>query len=260
MNYAESRPPITLPPDTRRDKLLSALAWAAGLGWLAPMLSSMALARWLSPGRETERLNRLYCWGQLAVLGVRWRAVVDPAVDPAAIYLFLQNHVNHLDHVTLYRATPHFKQGLELKEHFRVPFYGWFMEARGTIGVERTGGGRQSEAVMAEMRREIARAHSILAFPEGTRTTTGRLGPFRHGLFYIARDLGLPIVPVAVCGMYEVLHKGSYVLHPFREVTVYVDAPIATAGLADEELPALAARVHRVMSARVDAHWEQQRQ
>jgi len=242
-------------PVTWSDRAVSVGLWTSGLGWLVPMMTGMFALSMVVPPRRTDWLNRLYCLGQMKAVGARWRAVVDPSVDPERPYLFAQNHVNLLDHVSLYPATPHFKQGLELESHFKIPVYGWFMKARGTIGV-RSGKQGQTPEIMANMRSEVARGHSILAFPEGTRTLDGRVGPFRKGVFYIARDLGIPVVPVSVTGMYSVLRKGSAIMRP-GDVTVYVDAPIETAGVPDAEIGELAEAVRRVMEARVDAWWEE---
>lgn len=253
---AEVEEPRAERPPGLVDHAVSAGLWTAGLAWMIPMmLGMMGLATIVHPKRY-DRLSRLYCRGQVALTGSRWRAVVDPAVDPQQPYLFAQNHVNLLDHVTLYPATPHFKQGLELESHFRIPVYGWFMRSRGTIPV-RPGKQGQSPEIMDRMRREVAAGHSILAFPEGTRTIDGRVGPFRRGVFYIARDLGIPVAPVAVTGMYDVLRKGSARMRPGQQVTVYVDAPIETAGLSDDDIPALAERVRATVARRVDAWLEQ---
>ncbi len=228
----------------------SLVLWALGLLWLIPMMCVMlGLGLVLHP-RRFDALSRLYCRGQVCATGSRWTAVVHPDVDRNRSYLFAQNHVNLLDHVTMYSATPHFKQGIELREHFRIPVYGWFMAARGTIAVERSASG--ARALIEAVRIEVAKGHSLLGFPEGTRTLDGRVGRFRKGLFRVARDAGLPVVPVAVVGMYEVNRKGSWVLTPGK-VTVYVEAPIETAGVTDANLDALAARVRDVIAARVDA-------
>ncbi len=246
---------VDIEPERLRDKVVSAALWGAGVSWLLPMLGTMGVLNGtVLPSDRTEFLNRLYCKGQLKLTGCKWKAVVDPAVDPNRPYLFAQNHTNHFDHVALYNATPHFKQGLQLESHFKIPFYGWFMKARGTIPV-RPGREGQTPQIMQNMRNEIQKGHSILAFPEGHRTKDGRVGPFRKGVFFIARDLGLPIAPVTVTGMYRVMRKGSWVIRPGQEVTVYVDAPIETAHLTDDEIPDLAQRVHDVVSGRVDAYW-----
>jgi 1-acyl-sn-glycerol-3-phosphate acyltransferase len=237
-----------------RDDVTSAALWAAGLSWIVPMMGTMmAMGTFVHP-RRTDRFSRLYCQGQIALTGSTWRAVVDKAVDPHATYLFAQNHVNLFDHVSMYNATPHFKQGLELEDHFKIPVYGWFMRSRGTIPV-RKGDQGQSREIMDHMRGEVARGHSILAFPEGTRTLDGRVGRFRRGVFYIARDLGIPVVPVAVTGMFEVNQKGSWHIRPGNQVTVWVDAPVPTAGLPDAAIADLADHVRGVVSRRVDDYY-----
>ena len=74
-------------------------------------------------------------------------------------------------------------------------------------------------------------------------------------MFYIARDLGLPIAPVSVTGMYRVMRKGSWLIRPGYDVTVYIDAPIETKGIPDRGIPELAERVRSVIAGRVDAYW-----
>ena len=251
---APTQLPIAMPPDSAADRLKAVALWGAGVSWLVPMLGSMTVMQHLTESDRLEFWNRLYCKVQVALTGSTWKSVVHPAVDPDRPYLFAQNHTNHFDHVTLYNATPHFKQGLELETHFSYPFYGWFMKSRGTIPVP-ADRERRSASIRRSVQAELDRGHSILAFPEGTRTTTGRVAPFRTGIFRIARDLGLPVAPVAVTGMYEVMRKGSLLIRAGHEVTVYVDEPIETAGVPDEEIDALAERVRAVIAARVDAYW-----
>ena len=101
----------------------------------------------------------------------------------------------------------------------------------------------------------MRKGHSILVFPEGTRTRDGRVGPFRSGMFRIAHALELPIVPVAVTGMFEVMRKGEPYIHPGRRVTVYLDRPVETAGVDKHELAPLIRQVQRTISERVDAYY-----
>ena len=249
-----TKPPVVLAPDTRLDKCLSGVAWAAGVSWLVPLMGLQMLGhRTLGPDR-LQWLERLYTRGQVALTGSRWRAVVDPAIDPARPYLFFQNHTNHLDHCVMYNATSHFKQGVELEAHFKYPVYGAFMRSRGTLPV-RPG---RLEA-LAELRdrvgQELQRGHSLLVFPEGTRSLTGHLGTLQQGVFWIAQQLGAPIIPVTVTGMYRVMRKGSLLIRPGHDVTVYCDAPIETAGTSRRELRSLMDRVAHVMNERLDAYW-----
>jgi 1-acyl-sn-glycerol-3-phosphate acyltransferase len=245
---------VTLAPDTRFDSLISAALWSAGLSWLAPMMGlQMLLHRTLGPDRM-QWVERLYTRGQVALTGSRWRAVVDPAIDPATPYMFFQNHTNHLDHCAMYSATPHFKQGVELEEHFRYPIYGAFMRSRGTLPVRRRSP-RDFLELREGIRAELARGHSVLVFPEGTRTVTGLLGPLQSGIFRIALEIGAPIVPVTVTGMYRVMRKGSWLIRPGHEVTVYCDAPVSTVGLKRRDLPDVIASVQRTIEGRLAEYW-----
>jgi len=241
------------PLATVGEKIVSVGLWAAGVSWIVPCMGSMMALQTFLRSDQIEWLNRLYTRGQIALTGSKWRAVVDPAVDPNGVYVFACNHVNHFDHCTMYDATPHFKQGLELEKHFDYPVYGWFMKQRGTIAV-RPGSAGQTREIMSNFRREVEAGHSILAFPEGHRTRDGRVRIFRRGVFHIARDLGIPIVPVAVTGMQHVMRADSWIIRPGNTVTVYCDAPIESTG--DETILELATKVRKPIAARVDAYFE----
>jgi 1-acyl-sn-glycerol-3-phosphate acyltransferase len=251
------RAPIVLPAPGPLGYFWSVVLWILGIAWIVPMLVLLTPLHTLFPIGAIQYLDRFYTWGQVRLLLCRWRCTVHPDVDPNQPYIFMQNHTNHFDHVMMYNATGQIKQGLELREHFKYPFYGWFMKARGTIPVDKGRNG-QSERVMDHIRSEVDKGHSILAFPEGTRTKTGHVGPLRRGTFFIARDLGIPIVPVTVTGTYDVMQKGSLILRPFKRVTVHYLAPIPTKDITDEALPELIERVQAAMSAPLDAYWAEQ--
>ena len=250
--------PVPLPPDGIGAHAASAALWLAGLAWMLPWVSVIGtLNSWVGPER-IDWMTRFYGRAQIALTGSRWRAHVHPDVDPNQPYLFAQNHTNHFDYLYLYPATPHFKQGLELESHFRYPIYGWAMKARGTIPV-RPGSVAQARENLRAMRDEIRRGHSILTFPEGTRSLDGRVGCFRTGVFRIARELGVPVVPVAVTGAYDVMRKGSLLIRPAHTIRIHVEKPEATAGLSEAEIPALAARVRATVAAHVDRYWDERR-
>jgi 1-acyl-sn-glycerol-3-phosphate acyltransferase len=242
---------------TISERVVGLCMWAPGVAWLTSMLSTLMVVQRFVPPERVDWLTRVYSYGQVRAALAQVQTSVHPEVDPNTVYMFAQNHVNMLDHCVSYHVTPHFKQGVELASHFDIPFYGWFMKQRGTIPVDREAPPKQALKQLTEgIRREVARGHSLLVFPEGTRTRDGRVGSFQTGLFRIAHKLELPIVPVAVTGMFEVMRKGAPYIHPGREVTVHVERPIETRGIPKSAIAELTHEVRRVIAARVDAYYE----
>lgn len=242
-------------PTTILDRVASAFIWLVAGGFLMSMLPVLTLLHRLVGPDRVQCLERAYARTQLALTFNKQVHHVHPDVDAETQYLFIQNHTSHLDHVALYTATPHFKQGIELESHFDYPFYGWFMKARGTIPVPKDRQGAL-DALRRAVREEVDKGHSILGFPEGHRTLTGRVGPFYDGIFRIAIELGVPVVPVAVTGLYDVLHKGSLLIRPGNVITVFVERPILTEGLTEDDIGALRDQVREVITARVDAYFD----
>lgn len=237
------------------DKVKSVACWGAGLGWLVPWTSSLIVMQNLVDPNTLLPIYKVFTKGQMALTGCKIEYIVHPDVRSDTQYMFTQNHINHFDFVAMHNATEHFIQGVELETHFKYPFYGWFMKTRGTIGVPADKARRYS-TVVSRMRSELAKDRSILAFPEGTRTKDGKIGTFRSGMFRMARDLQIEVVPTTVTGMYCFMRKGSLMLRPGKKVTIYCDKPVSFAGLTDEELVQRVKEVRNTMASRVDAYFE----
>jgi 1-acyl-sn-glycerol-3-phosphate acyltransferase len=166
-----------------------------------------------------------------------------PDFDPNRVSLFVMNHTSILDaHVALW-AIPHAFCGVQHAHHFKVPVYGWLMKRGNGIGVLKGGQG-QAQMVAEQVRDRARRGISILGFPEGRRTQNGRLLPYRKGLLLMARDGGLPVVPIAVRGLWQILRRGEWVVRP-RKLEVYVGPQIETEGLDDNQIQELADNCQR---------------
>lgn len=243
---------------TLKDRALSVTAWGITCGWLTSWTSVLTPLNAIFGAHRlpVHRASQFFSRGMVASTFSSWKAWVHPDVRDDEQYIFTQNHINHFDFITMYPATPHYKQGLELETHFKYPVYGQFMKSRGTIPVPAKRDKRFA-VVRDGMKKELEEGRSILAFPEGTRTLNGRVGPFRRGVFVTARDIDAKVVPTAVCGMYEVMRKGSLFVRPFGDVRVYIEKPVDFAGVSDEELPAKIAEVRDAIVARVDAYAEE---
>ena len=128
----------------------------------------------------------------------------SPGFDPHSVCFFVSNHVNLFDPFVLYCATPQFIRGLELESHFRIPVYGWLMKRFGNVPVPDVNRAADLKRMWRLTRAALERGVSLVVFPEGSRTITGRVGPFHDGVFRMAQDFGTPITPVSIVGSFDV--------------------------------------------------------
>ncbi len=240
------------------DRALSGLCWGTAVSWLVGWTNVLTPMNYIFGAHKipVHRLSQFFSRGLVASTFSSWKAWVHPDVRDDEQYIFCQNHINHFDFITMYPATPHYKQGLELETHFKYPVYGQFMSSRGTVPVP-ANRDKRFDAVREGIRTELEEGRSILAFPEGTRTLSGRVGPFRSGVFRVARDVGAKVAPTAVVGMYDVMRKGSLMLRPFGDVRVFIDKPVDFTGVSDDELPAKIDEVRNAIVRRVDDYFEE---
>lgn len=170
-----------------------------------------------------------------------------PDYDPEQRAIYIQNHINLIDGMVAASVIPHAFSGVMNAWQFKIPIYGWLMSVSKGIAVRR---GRREETIRqiseaAAQRREIGM--SVLTFPEGHRTRDGKIQPFRRGIFLMARNAQMPVVPITVKGMYEVNRKGSFLFFPGRTVDVFIGPQIDPTGIAEDDVPAFAERVRRFM-------------
>ncbi len=189
--------------------------------------------------RVTATLNPLW----------RFRTIGPMPPDPRRPYVVVSNHESFVD-ILLISHLPWEMKWLSKAELFRVPLMGWLMQLAGDIPVKR-GFGPSAVEAMARGREVLARKVSVMIFPEGTRSATAELLPFKDGAFRLAIDAGVPILPLAVHGTATALRK-----HDWRfgrsKAAVRVLPPVETAGLTPADIPALKARVRETIVAARD--------
>jgi 1-acyl-sn-glycerol-3-phosphate acyltransferase len=84
------------------------------------------------------------------------------------------------------------------RELLAIPFYGWYLRKAGMIGVDRMAGAATLRTMLVAARNAVAEGRPIIIFPEGTRVKVGEQGAYHPGVAALYRDLGLPLVPVAL--------------------------------------------------------------
>lgn len=210
--------------------------------WAGPvMVGAVAAPRW------TYR-NLVLSWAR-AILGTAGATVELIGAErlPAGPVVIMANHVSYLDVPALFDKLPYELRFVAKKELQYVPFFGWATKALGHIFIDR-GNSRQARASLDRGAAEIRAGASVVIFPEGTRSNDGRLLPFKKGGFVLAIKSGVPIVPVAICGVRDVLPKGATFAEP-GVIRLRVQPPIDTRGYTLETKETLMADVRAAIDA-----------
>lgn len=219
-----------------------ALLW---LPWLALVFAATApfdpgryaVGRWFRRAAVTAvALNPLWRF--------RTSGYVPP--DPRRPYVAVSNHESLAD-IFLISHLPWEMKWLSKEAIFRIPVMGWMMRMAGDIAVRRTERSSRAEA-LEQCRDRLRKRVSIMVFPEGTRSRTSELLPFKDGAFRVAVEFGAPILPLVVAGTRGAIAKGSGLFGRAR-AEVRVLEPIPTEGLSLADVPALRDRVRSLIVA-----------
>jgi len=217
------------------------LAYIAVAGPLGLLIASGL--RWK---RGLYALGHGGVWLALTLAGIRYRVSGREHVPSTAV-VFCSNHESNVDPPVLFQALHPQLHVLYKAELHKFPIMGTVFDAGGFVPIDRG----DHEKAMASLGRgsdSLRAGHSFLIFPEGTRSRTGHLLPFKKGGFIMAIQAQVPIVPVAVQGGRAAMRKGSAVVRPVR-VSVRIGAPVPTTGLTLDDRDALIEKVRQQVDA-----------
>jgi 1-acyl-sn-glycerol-3-phosphate acyltransferase len=170
-----------------------------------------------------QTFQRFFGLGWIWLMGIRVHTVGLENLPQAGGGVLAPNHESMLD-IPLLCSLGHPLCWLSKEEVGKLPFIGWSMRAMGCYFVKRNRSGHDIN-VMKDVEDGLKRGASIVIFPEGTRTRTGKLLPFKKGAFKTAQNSGVPIIPIAITGTYQIAPPGQW---PSRghSVTVRIGSPM----------------------------------
>ena len=213
--------------------------------FLAGLLNLYAMAKPDSPG--IDRIIRSWSRTFLLAAGTKLSVEGRETIDPDGQYVFVANHLSNLDVPAMFLTAPVPIRYLAKKEVYKIPLVAAAMRRVGIVKVDRQSGGAVYAGVNVGVAAAKERGHSLIIFPEGTRSDDGELQTFKKGAFRIAIANNLTIVPVTIQGTWEVWPPGSKLIFPGRARTIVHD-PIPTGDLTLGDMDAVRSRVHDIIS------------
>ena len=165
--------------------------------------------------------GKLFCWLTLVKVSVNGRENIDPKTS----YIFVANHQGAFDIFSVYGFLGHNFRWMMKASLRKIPFVGYACFKGGHIFVDRSNA-RSIRESMDKARHQLSDGMSLVVFPEGSRSKTGKLGAFKRGAFLLATELNLPVVPVTISGAYEVMPRSAKLPRP-GHITLTIHHPIA---------------------------------
>ena len=170
-------------------------------------------------------------WSSLLL---RWSGVDvvfenEDAIDPDRPQVLVANHTSWFDVLALAAHLPGRYVFVAKKELQRIPFFGPAVHACGHVFIDRQDRSKAVESLASTHRSLEEQSPTIIMFPEGTRSATGELQPFKKGAFVLAIQTGVEVVPAAISGSREIMRKGSMLIHT-GTVRIRFGEPISVAG------------------------------
>ena len=245
---------------TRPERLSAWMRWRSNLlqapvfGLATVAFGSLALlaSLWDRSGGQQHRIAQwwarisLACaWSPLTVEGRQHLTTPGPVV-------FACNHTSYMDTPVLFSTIPGQFRILAKKELWKLPFIGWYLNRSGQIPVD-IASPRAALSSLSGGVRALRSGMSVFVFPEGGRTPDGTLQKFENGAAYLAIRAQVPVVPIALSGVRDLLpmHTRHFWPTPLR---MRVGAPIATAAMTVREVDALTERIRATIAGMLEAN------
>lgn len=164
--------------------------------------------------------SRLFCLMTFVKVTVRGRENIDSKTS----YVFVANHQGAYDIFSIYGYLNHNFRWMMKKSLEKIPFVGYSCKVSGQIMVD-SSSPAAVKATMSAAERQLSGGMSLVVFPEGSRSFSGRMGRFKKGAFTLAVEFGLPVVPITIDGAYQVMPRTAKLPRP-GHITLTIHHPI----------------------------------
>ena len=204
--------------------LISLWYWTIGLLFFIISFIIISISILTLQREKTGKITRFLFQIQVWLLGIKLVIKGNNHIKKNQPYLIMGNHQSLFDIFVIPAAIPLCFVGIEASQHFSYPFFGYLIRKWGNIPIDRN----NLESAMNSLeqaKKTIEAGMSIGVMPEGHRTTTGKMEPFKKGPFHLAKAAKADILPFGINGLYQYNRKGAFQINPGK-VTLTFGEPI----------------------------------
>lgn len=252
---ADSSVAVQTPPRvlTAKERLLSTFVQAPLFFTATAAFGTASLLASLTEkdGRRQHRIAQAWARCSLAIARSPIHTTGMDVVHQHPVAVYACNHLSYMDTPAIFAALPFPFRILARSDLWKIPFIGWHLKRSGQIAVA-VDNPRASIASLTHGVRALKSGMPLFVFPEGGRSRDGGLQPFMSGPAYMAIRAGVPLIPMALVGTFELLPIDTMQFSP-RPLELRIGKPIGTEGLiarqAEELTQRLRAAIERLQQA-----------
>jgi len=241
-----SRPPEPLPRLHRwRSNLIQAplfFLWTALCGSCSLLISFFEKS-----GRRQHRIAQAWARGCMKVSASHLAVVGAQNLTKYPVAVYAANHTSYMDTPVVFATLPFQFRILAKKELWSMPFIGWHLNRSGQIPIDAVNP-RATLSSLGAAARALRSGMPLFVFPEGSRTPDGKMQEFLAGAAYLAIRAQVPLVPIALSGVYDLLPIHTHHIYP-GNLTMTAGEPILTAGMTIRQTDELTARLRATIEA-----------
>lgn len=200
-------------------------------------------------GRMQHRIAHVWARALVLFTGCPLKVYGQENLSKHRVVVFASNHTSYMDTPVIFAALPCQFRILAKKELWPIAFIGWWLNRSGQIPID-TANPRTTLSSLGVAVKALRSGMPLFIFPEGARTPDGRLQPFLSGAAYLAIRAQVPLVPIALSGVYELLPMHTHHLYPGK-LSFSVGQPIETVGMNLHQIDELTERVKESIAAMV---------
>lgn len=202
---------------------------------------SLFASLWDKSGRLQHRIAQIWARGCVRISGGRLTVRGAENLSKHSVAVYAANHTSYMDTPVIFSTLPFQFRILAKKELWTMPFIGWHLNRSGQIPVDTINANATVSSLGAGVR-ALRSGMPLFVFPEGSRTPDGTIQTFLAGAAFLAIRAQVPLVPVALIGVYDLLPIHTRHFYP-GDITMSVGEPISTVGMTIRQTDELNARL-----------------